>query len=172
MDVFRITSSTTFIFIYNRILWTNFKKLSSCLVGGGDISGWDRESVWVPPWTRVQSCSKINMFRITSSTTFIFIYNRILWTNFKKLTVVVQKKWKPSASQALQLLFLILMWIKCQDSDPHDTDSKSSMISSTNFKKLTEVDQKMRVFRITSSTAFIFNLTLKNPSCITAPTWI
>ncbi len=33
----------------------------------------------------------MRVFRITSSTTFIFIYDRILWTNFKKLTVVVQK---------------------------------------------------------------------------------
>ncbi len=31
-NVFRITSSTTFILIYGRILWTNFKTLSSCLV--------------------------------------------------------------------------------------------------------------------------------------------
>ena len=39
-----------------------------------------------PTWIK-----KINVFRITSSTTSIFNFSRILWTNFKKLTEVDQK---------------------------------------------------------------------------------
>ena len=140
MRVFRITSSTSSIFNFSRILWTNFEIFTEV----------DHVSGFGPSWHRFEICSrilwinlkkltdvdqKINVFRITSSTTSILNVNRILWTNFK-----------------------ILRLIRCQGSDYLGTDLKYIVgFCEQTSKSWPRWIKKTNVFRITSSTTSIFN---------------
>ncbi len=90
-NVFRITSSTTSIFNFSRILWTNFKKLTEVdqkMKVFRITSSTTFISIVVGFCEQIP---KMRVSRITRSTTFILHFSRILWTNFKTFTEVDPK---------------------------------------------------------------------------------